>query len=111
MSKELEEKIIGLIDDYMERGLCIVIHPGTSDEQFWLSLADNENAPYIKAMNNIADRISESLYSIAEDICHRDIDFQNDAPLHKDDGERAYEHPLSAIAEALFEIARKKKEE
>ena len=118
MSKQLEEKIIRLIDDYLENGLRVYVGSTMSDGRHWISFADSPEAPLIRALFGIAESIDGAtsigtdIGSAIEDLSDKrsnDADWNSDdGPIHEGDGVEVYEHPISAIAEALFEIARKK---
>ena len=147
MSKQLEEKIMRLIDDYLENGLRVYVGSTMKDGRHWISFADSAEAPLIRALFGIAEsidgttsigtdigeaiedlrdigtNIGESIEdlrdtgtdigSAIEDLSEKrtnDADWNaRDGLVHDDgDGVEVYEHPISAIAEALFEIARKK---
>ena len=119
MSKQLEEKIMRLIDDYLENGLRVYVGSTMKDGRHWISFADSAEAPLIRALFGIAESIDGTtsigtdIGSAIEDLSDKrtnDADWNaHDGPVHDDgDGVEVYEHPISAIAEALFEIARKK---
>ena len=119
MSKQLEEKIMRLIDDYLENGLRVYVGSTMKDGRHWISFADSAEAPLIRALFGIAESIDGAtsigtdIGSAIEDLSdikrRNDVDWNTDSGyVHEGDGVELYEHPISAIAEALFESARKK---
>lgn len=89
-NNSVENKIVELIDDYLENGLRINL---TCDDINSLSTAIEYVGKNLQKTNDLDWNVEEGLV--------RD-------PMREEDGAVAYPHPISAIAEALFEIARKK---
>ena len=69
MSRDLEEAIIGLIEDYRQNGLRVhaTVRPDTPDGQLWVSLADSDSAPWIAALNHIGDCIDGASVEITNE--------------------------------------------
>jgi hypothetical protein len=130
MTEKLENKIIELIDDYLKNGLkaTVVFDSYHTDENGSLRIAvcnpcelefvkvpggkrewDFVDKHFLISQENShyegegLDDIAEAIKSIA-----LTIDGQDEF-IEEDDGRKVYGHPLSAIAEALFELARRDK--
>jgi len=111
MSKLLEDKIIELIDDYIENGLTVTVKSNHSDGMHWISFADSLDAPLIRALIEIAESIkdhdmSNSIDRVADAIENADIDKQGDTGAIYDHlNYPPLAHPLSAIAYALCKLS------
>lgn len=106
MSEQLQEKIIELIDDYLVHGLKIDVDIDLNPIERGLG----EIAYQIDRLSSIGPDIGSSISELC-DVRTNDADWNHTPPdgvfVHENDGTEVYEHPISAIAEALFEIARK----
>lgn len=130
MTEKLENKIIELIDDYLKNGLKATVEFGSNntDENGSLRIAvcNPCELEYVKVPGGKRDwQLVHKDFLISQESTHYEgeglddiaeaiksfaltIDGEDEL-IEEDDGRKVYGHPLSAIAEALFELARRDK--